>query len=496
MRRAVLCAAFLLSLLSLPVLAHADGPPAVPTALSMSRVSSPVALAPGAWINQTSFAIHLTVQYGTLPLNPQVEIEPTGTAFTGTPNASGPSVSASGPANVIVHGLQSGETYHWQARVADSSGAVSPWVAFTVQSSDEIGIDTVAPSTPSLSSPSNPNQRAWYHNRVIRLHWHAADSLSGIAAYAYHVGRRAQTPSGPGSLTSGVTLAHLGDGVWVITVRARDGAGNWGPNASYTLHLDRHPAVLTWLSPSRMSYDPYQGLVHLHFLVSKPAAVHFNLYRVGSRRPVTSFSYPHAAPGRILTITWTGRNRKGRPVRGGYYFFAGWAADHAGNVTHRNFGGIALNPTRPTMAPGGIHLYPNSGKVIIIALSQETMYAYQGQQLVLKTYVTTGNRELPTPVGSYSVMARYSPYEFISPWPQGSPYWYAPSWVHWALLFRSGGYFIHDAPWRSEFGPGSNLGTEPGTNGGGSHGCVNTPPRAMAFLWNWTPIGTPVDVVP
>lgn len=93
------------------------------------------------------------------------------------------------------------------------------------------------------------------------------------------------------------------------------------------------------------------------------------------------------------------------------------------------------------------------------------------------------------------IFAKYSPFEFVSPWPPGSPLWYAPSWVSYAMEFISGGYFIHDAPWRSVFGPASQQGGQPGTNYGGAHGCVNVPSATAQFLWNWARIGTEVDVV-
>ncbi|HZU11624.1 MAG TPA: L,D-transpeptidase family protein [Chloroflexota bacterium] len=497
MRRISVCVAFLLGVLFLSIpAARADGLPAAPTGLAMSRVSSSATLASGSWINQTTLAVHFAVQVGAASLTPQVEIEPSNVPFTGTPTASGQPVTTSGTVTLQLSDLKNGQTYHWQARVVDAAGNASPWTTFTATSGPEIGIDTTPPSAPTLASSSNPVQGNWYHTRIETLRWHAVDTLSGVAVYAYHVGRRPQTPTGSGVASTGATISHLPDGIWVVTVRARDNAGNWGPSTSYVFRLDTHPAALTWLSPSRIDYNPYQGPMHLHFRVSKLADVTLELYRVGSRKPVASFRYAHALPGRVLTITWTGRTAAGKLASAGYYFFSAHAVDHAGNVTHAKLGGIAFNPARPTIGAGGVHLYPNGGKLIVVVLSQQTLYAYQGNRLVLQTYVTTGNRFLPTPVGNYQVLARYSPYEFISPWPQGSPYWYAPSWVHYALLFRVGGYFLHDAPWRSVFGPGSNSGTAPGTNYGGTHGCVNIPPGAMTFLWNWTPIGTPVDVVP
>jgi len=130
-----------------------------------------------------------------------------------------------------------------------------------------------------------------------------------------------------------------------------------------------------------------------------------------------------------------------------------------------------------------------AGKIIVISLSRQVLTAYQDGNLVLSNFVTTGRPDLPTPLGVSQIMAKYSPFLFVSPWAYGSPYWYAPSWTTYAMLFRSGGYFIHDAPWRSVYGPSVN-------RWDGSHGCVNVPFASMASLWSWTPIGTTVVVQP
>ena len=127
------------------------------------------------------------------------------------------------------------------------------------------------------------------------------------------------------------------------------------------------------------------------------------------------------------------------------------------------------------------------GKIIVVSLSRQVLTAYQDGTVVQTTFVATGRPQLPTPPGVYQIFHRYSPYKMISPWPYGSPWWYAPSWTNWAMEFIGGGYFIHDAPWRSWYGPGANLYN-------GTHGCVNVPYSSMAFLWNWAPIGTTVVV--
>ena len=127
------------------------------------------------------------------------------------------------------------------------------------------------------------------------------------------------------------------------------------------------------------------------------------------------------------------------------------------------------------------------GKVIVISLSRQVLTAFQDGNAILTTFVATGRPQLPTPPGVYHIFARYAPYKMISPWPYGSPFWYPPSWTNFAMEFIGGGYFIHDAPWRSWYGPGANLYN-------GTHGCVNVPYSPMATLWNWAPIGTTVVV--
>ncbi len=137
-------------------------------------------------------------------------------------------------------------------------------------------------------------------------------------------------------------------------------------------------------------------------------------------------------------------------------------------------------------------------KWIDINLSSQSMAAYEGNKQVRVSLITSGNYPDPsrrTPTGVYYIMRKDSPHTFISPWPKDSPYYYPPSTAQWAMLFKSGGYYIHDAPWRPWFGPGSNIDSgTPGEERTGSHGCVNTPHDMMQWLWSWTPEGTPVVI--
>ena len=95
-----------------------------------------------------------------------------------------------------------------------------------------------------------------------------------------------------------------------------------------------------------------------------------------------------------------------------------------------------------------------------------------------------------TPVGSYDIGWRRSPYTFISPWPKGNPYYYDPAPVHWAMFFYDND-FLHDDSGEpaSAFGKGSNFGPY------ASHGCIHVPTDVMQVLYTTVPDHTPLAVV-
>ena len=133
-------------------------------------------------------------------------------------------------------------------------------------------------------------------------------------------------------------------------------------------------------------------------------------------------------------------------------------------------------------------------KAITISLSEQVIRAYEHGQQVFWTYTTTGRPGLETDAGSFKVYWKVSPWTMHSPWPKGSPYWYPDSKVQMVMWFN-GGDGIHDAYWRSRYGPGTNgPHYDPTGEDTGTHGCVNVPYHNMVWLWDWTPTGTPVIV--
>ena len=131
------------------------------------------------------------------------------------------------------------------------------------------------------------------------------------------------------------------------------------------------------------------------------------------------------------------------------------------------------------------------GKAIVVSLADQELWAFEKGKSdpVLDTVVTTGRPALTTDVGPMQVLRKNAPWKMESPWPKESPYYYPPTDVRKVLWFTNTGEGLHDASWRSWYGPGSNVGD-------GTHGCVNMPGSTVDFAYDWAPIGTPVIVIP
>jgi hypothetical protein len=135
------------------------------------------------------------------------------------------------------------------------------------------------------------------------------------------------------------------------------------------------------------------------------------------------------------------------------------------------------------------------GKVIVVSLVEQVIRFYDDGKLANWSYITTGRPELPSPPGVHFAVSKASPVLFVSPEARTSPLWFEPTPVHYAILYANGDDFIHDAWWRTQFGPGTQLPHyDPIAFNGGSHGCINLPLKAMTWVYDWTPVGAPVVV--
>lgn len=142
-----------------------------------------------------------------------------------------------------------------------------------------------------------------------------------------------------------------------------------------------------------------------------------------------------------------------------------------------------------------VHLFSNEGdrllkknevvttaKRIVVDVSEEKLYAYDGDSLFMEESISTGLEFTPTPRGTFSVF-KMTPSRFMQgPIPGVSDQVYDLPGVPWNLYFTEDGAVIHGAYWHDHFG-------KPW-----SHGCVNLPPQKAKELYLWADIGTPVLV--
>lgn len=123
---------------------------------------------------------------------------------------------------------------------------------------------------------------------------------------------------------------------------------------------------------------------------------------------------------------------------------------------------------------------PHEGeKWIDVNLSEHTMTAYEGATVVYGPIpMVNGQPGWETITGTYRIQTHLPKQDMgCTPgWP------YCTKDVPWIMYF-SGNFALHGAPWRTSFGFAGS---------GGSHGCVNLPVDSAKWIYDWAPDGTPV----
>lgn len=115
-----------------------------------------------------------------------------------------------------------------------------------------------------------------------------------------------------------------------------------------------------------------------------------------------------------------------------------------------------------------------SGRWIDIDLSDQMLYAYEGDQIVGSFLVSTGTSAHPTVTGQYKVYVKYTYTDMTGPG------YYLPD-VPYTMYFYAG-YGIHGTYWHNNFGTPM------------SHGCVNMRTSEAEWLFGWASVGTNVNI--
>ena len=116
----------------------------------------------------------------------------------------------------------------------------------------------------------------------------------------------------------------------------------------------------------------------------------------------------------------------------------------------------------------------NGERWIDVNLSEQRVYAYEGDVVVNSFLVSTGVAETPTVTGEYQIYVKVRIQDM------SGPGYYLPD-VPWVMYFYDE-YGFHGTYWHNNFGTPM------------SRGCVNMRIEDAAWLYDWASVGTTVNV--
>ncbi len=122
---------------------------------------------------------------------------------------------------------------------------------------------------------------------------------------------------------------------------------------------------------------------------------------------------------------------------------------------------------------------PNAERWIEVDLTNQYMRAWQGDVVVMETYVSTGKTGFETPPGTYFINSKIDSQTMAGV--IGGESYNVPD-VPWVMYFTDRGHAIHGTYWHENFGTPM------------SHGCVNLPMGIADSVYNWASIGTRVEI--
>lgn len=134
----------------------------------------------------------------------------------------------------------------------------------------------------------------------------------------------------------------------------------------------------------------------------------------------------------------------------------------------------AAAPAQPPPSQGPVA--GMSGKYFLVDLSEQRLYAFEGDTLVRSTLISSGRWPYPTVTGTYYIYARYTSTRMRGPG------YDLPNVPYTQYFYK--GYGLHGTYWHNNFGTPM------------SHGCVNMPTPEAEWAFYWAAYGTPVIVQP
>jgi lipoprotein-anchoring transpeptidase ErfK/SrfK len=150
--------------------------------------------------------------------------------------------------------------------------------------------------------------------------------------------------------------------------------------------------------------------------------------------------------------------------------------------------------------PGGVDTTQLSGhRSIVVSLSEQTMYVYQGGTTVLTSLISSGLAPNVTSPGEFHVRLKFPQQTMagftnetgeVTGFQNAAKDNGAAGDIPWevkdvpnVMYFSLSAEALHGAYWHNNFGNPM------------SHGCINQPLDVAAFMYGWAPLGTEVSVI-
>ena len=135
----------------------------------------------------------------------------------------------------------------------------------------------------------------------------------------------------------------------------------------------------------------------------------------------------------------------------------------------------------PAATVSGVPADPNGEKWVLINITLQYLWAYQGDQVLWQGYVSTGLAKFATPTGSFRVLSKLESQTMEGV--IGGEYYNVPD-VPDVMYFTDRGHALHGTYWHNNFGTPM------------SHGCVNLPMDVADWMYQWAPVGMRVEITP
>ncbi len=133
-----------------------------------------------------------------------------------------------------------------------------------------------------------------------------------------------------------------------------------------------------------------------------------------------------------------------------------------------------VQPTAVANVPAAVTSPGNGVRWFDVDLSDQRMYAYEGDTLVRTFIISSGTWQTPTLTGRFKVWVK------LKSAPMSGPGYYLPNVPH--IMYYDGDYGIHGAYWHNNFGVPM------------SHGCINLNLTDAEWAYNFASVGTVVNI--